>query len=1443
MLKLRDLKRSLALTLSTVLVFSGVDFTVFADESITKPKITSILDVGVSFFDRCNAYTNNNYRHSDSDCKYKLQHFKDGYSQSDESYYDKGHFGAVFTDSLTVPMDFKGIDNPSSFSKSNIKSVVIKDKTDDSEVEYYNSDSSDSTKKEFFKTFISLGYYYLGDFDDTFCELFDSYIQGNKVDVSDRSAIKDALKQFIGHKFEIYFNYNISSQDISIESDLLLADYLNSYRDSYETSITKISDIVSSSGGFSDESVASRDASAVTSSTGGTSVLSVPSSKTVKDKDFWKSDDNSIFSVKDDDKQYNTYYVDTQSGKNLNIPLNDVSPGVDITKVTINNNKVYDNGISLLLNSSNKDLKQNKQYFKIGLYSAQSDNIADFLSKQFNSNYVRYKGVVQKFKDIDFDSIDLKDLSSNAEVLYASTNSGLLGSDKYDKDYESSEYPYYNPHNYSGYYYTNIYFNNHIKLNNLPDTVLDDSEFSAWYTDDSQHTSAHGYDSLPVYEFTSRKLGNKPDGYSETESSTGRKFFSKSYLSSLTKTNYKGFIKLPKTKELDKLLTDGYFEDYSDSDVVKNIQPIYRDSSKNYYGFFESKSLYSTRFLFDFAKDYYLFSVTDSNTDVRKFIVDTVNSVYNENFSSYDDIISSSKYGVPCYKFDISGALERDTYLSSVDSCKADGTRNCTIVEKNEEYNLYVPEECIDLFTIDDYFVMYLRDSFSDNLESAYCYELNNFSSAKTLRQLGIDKYDFYKSYAYFGTSFYDNSNYFSKLSDLNGKYIGSLQLILKSNCSNYSCDTYDNYLALVKNVVSELEKAGVDIDYALSSMPDITSGSMNFCDYVDSIEKVDTPTICKQTGSYPNYNYNFTTGCIGDTVNSVSSDTYKKTGSVIKNNVLSIDNSLFNDKSNLATKGVVYPIIFQFNSHTSDATGFLNANVVNYAKIDKGKAESITTSLKDNSDVFSLDKSHDSSCVYGDYKFGNIVFASKPDSVKDVKVKDGKIKWTKPSDEGLGVEDDGNSRTDDVVKLEKYIVEIRNKDTDDIVSTSDIDVATPEYTIPDDYNNSDYKVLIYAVNKLGKSDGASKDLDGEVEVTDTPSPSPTIGLTDTPSQPPVITDIPYNPPIVVPTPVPTQEPTIVPTAKPTAVPTKEPTVVPTQEPTAVPEHSFTIYDKYYNDDGTEEIKERSTVKIKEGEHYVFTALDNDKYMPRVDKYEGIASENKKIVFEYDEKEKRVSVQGYVSYDDGTPISNKMIELVGKDTKSGITDNTGFYRIDNLHTGDYKYTLYNDVTTGSGVLVKCDISITKTNGSVKVSYKDDKCNVKYTSDSGVLKLDTNVIKIKPTYSPEPTKEPTPVPTVEPTIIPTEESTAEPTSIPTPKPTPVLTAEPIKKPKVTPKTTKKPVQSTPEPTSKPIKHKVLVQTGLYDSKRLLLSGVLILSGMYLVIVVVRKRRKK
>lgn len=418
-------------------------------------------------------------------------------------------------------------------------------------------------------------------------------------------------------------------------------------------------------------------------------------------------------------------------------------------------------------------------------------------------------------------------------------------------------------------------------------------------------------------------------------------------------------------------------------------------------------------------------------------------------------------------------------------------------------------------------------------------------------------------------------------------------------------------------------------------------------------------------------------------------------------------------------------------------------------------------------------------------------------------------------------------------------------------------DSVTLEYkiVIPDGYNNP-----ILSNKTTAKSDNVEKFVVKNIDIDLPNTPTPTVKPTSEPTQAPA--QRPYNPPVYSPTKAPTAEPTKAPTAEPTV----EPTVIPTSIP--VPEYKLTVEDVYYNEDGTKEkSEERLTTTVKEGEQYSYSSLDKDDYIVRVPKFEGTVTSDVKLVFEYDKKKSNdLVVQGYVKKSDGTPVDNSLVEIVDEESKSDITDNTGFYRIEGVSEGEHDYILYSGTSTGSSVIATCKISVKDNNGKVEVTFNSDDSKIDTQTETGIIRIDATLFDEEVTPSPEPTEVPTPEPTVEPTVIPTVEPTPVVTTTPAvtaspeinPKPTVVPPSDmptPLEPDEVeTPKPTKKPIKSThkvvgipiytPEPDNEVKEERVtLVQTGLYDNTKSIIGLILTSLGVCILFISLKKRNKK
>ena len=140
------------------------------------------------------------------------------------------------------------------------------------------------------------------------------------------------------------------------------------------------------------------------------------------------------------------------------------------------------------------------------------------------------------------------------------------------------------------------------------------------------------------------------------------------------------------------------------------------------------------------------------------------------------------------------------------------------------------------------------------------------------------------------------------------------------------------------------------------------------------------------------------------------------------------------------------------------------------------------------------------------EYKWGEVVFASRPDPVVDLTYNEGdsSITWTKPVDEGLGVETSDEpgktetSRTDDVVYVTDYTIKIYDEDGNEIYSanperdpdTDDVKISLPEDLIEKDKH---YTAVVVATNVIGDSDES---------VIDIYIPTPKVKIVMTPDKP-----------------------------------------------------------------------------------------------------------------------------------------------------------------------------------------------------------------------------------------------------------------------------------------------------------------------------------------------------
>lgn len=113
------------------------------------------------------------------------------------------------------------------------------------------------------------------------------------------------------------------------------------------------------------------------------------------------------------------------------------------------------------------------------------------------------------------------------------------------------------------------------------------------------------------------------------------------------------------------------------------------------------------------------------------------------------------------------------------------------------------------------------------------------------------------------------------------------------------------------------------------------------------------------------------------------------------------------------------------------------------------------------------------------EYKWGELILASKPDVVTNIKYdsETRKLTFTKPEDEGLGFDDFGNAQSDGYVYLTEHTVKLYDKTGKLIYETSiayngetNQECVIPEGLIDDDHS---YSFEVYATNTIGTSEAA----------------------------------------------------------------------------------------------------------------------------------------------------------------------------------------------------------------------------------------------------------------------------------------------------------------------------------------------------------------------------------
>ena len=143
------------------------------------------------------------------------------------------------------------------------------------------------------------------------------------------------------------------------------------------------------------------------------------------------------------------------------------------------------------------------------------------------------------------------------------------------------------------------------------------------------------------------------------------------------------------------------------------------------------------------------------------------------------------------------------------------------------------------------------------------------------------------------------------------------------------------------------------------------------------------------------------------------------------------------------------------------------------------------------------------------EYKWGEIVFASKPDAVTEFAYDTDKqiLTWTKPVDEGMGIDSKGKTIKDDTVKIDEYIVTFADENGKVLNTKSVVPSKDPQLNVNGIVKSGVYNISVVAKNTLGESEKTEiknviLDL-ADMDVTMTPDqpihePEDTITFTET---------------------------------------------------------------------------------------------------------------------------------------------------------------------------------------------------------------------------------------------------------------------------------------------------------------------------------------------------------
>ena len=576
------------------------------------------------------------------------------------------------------------------------------------------------------------------------------------------------------------------------------------------------------------------------------------------------------------------------------------------------------------------------------------------------------------------------------------------------------------------------------------------------------------------------------------------------------------------------LLPNGSYS--SDDDLVELTKYIWQNGY-NYRYYVLDNTIYE---IYGFTltqipnfKDGYLVKYVDN---YYKNFSGSTNSVI-DNFNSSNVKGNSFKSSSPtaCW---FSGNLNR--FRLSINYTDTNSDKSRLFMEKLEELSQNLSDS-------DTQWLNYLRISFSYSYEYKYKNNSSIYYSGSGTSFYWMDNYSENIKYR----DYYFKPGVANDYQTNNGsyEYYNITSTNIDSIYFNTSYDTLPS-AAFMKKLVEIINEVGFDINYNASYYPDIngfiTADESNKI-YISDI--LDELNIQHENGKNQvmigNLNYFGSNGNTMTTVNRPQSlhetyelgalgdfvtDTQRNTSGFVTDTLDDNGNITFNydDVKDNVTKGKVYNVVNQIQIPVIDTTGnnfyetpqiwynsdmnAVNDKSLGYTCIDSETGEKV---VKGKGNVYYLGGDNivssntayitDGNSEYGilrntEYKWGEIVFVSKPDSVQNLTFNSDAqtLTWSKPVDEGYGTTE-GQTNTDDYIKVDEYIVKIKDSGGN-VVLTKNVP-RTQEDTVAFKIENlhlknDNYTAEVTAKNVIGESVPAETPLDlrmPEVEITMTP--------------------------------------------------------------------------------------------------------------------------------------------------------------------------------------------------------------------------------------------------------------------------------------------------------------------------------------------------------------------